>query len=223
MEALELAHEAGIVHRDLKPSNVFLHVDARGQKIPKLVDFGIAIMEGPRLTETGNMAGTAGYMAPEQMRNMKAADRRSDVFALGVMIYECLSGSLPYGGSTSMERLMNVMSGTLTPLDIVAPETPRHAVEAIHRALAQDPSQRPATVLELARALTVATAPVEAAPPTLRLSEPPMHALSAPARWRWAVWSRPAARRSSRSRGTGARSTYPSRAARPPTTPRSAP
>jgi serine/threonine-protein kinase len=184
MEALELAHEAGVVHRDLKPSNVFLHVDARGQRIPKLVDFGIAIMEGPRFTETGNMAGTAGYMAPEQMRNMKAADRRSDVFALGAMIYECLSGSLPYGGSTSVERLMNVMSGTLVPLDTMAPETPRHAVDAIHRALRQDPKERPASVLEFARALVAAPngdAAVRAIAPTILLSEPPLHALSAPA------------------------------------------
>jgi serine/threonine-protein kinase len=91
-EALQLAHDAGIVHRDIKPSNIFLHTDARGEVTPKLVDFGIARADGPRITRSGVMAGTVGYMAPEQMHDAKRADQRSDIWSLAVVVYECFAG-----------------------------------------------------------------------------------------------------------------------------------
>lgn len=147
-EALDLAHAAGVVHRDLKPSNIFLHRGSRGEVVPKLVDFGIARTEGSSLTRTGMMTGTVGYMSPEQMSDAKRADRQTDVWALGVVVYECLSGSMPFAGTTAVEVMSNVIKGNLIPLYSSAPRLPARLVTAVHRALSQEPGARPAGVAE---------------------------------------------------------------------------
>ncbi len=149
-QALEMAHGAGVIHRDLKPSNIFLHTDPLGRRVPKLVDFGIARTEGPRMTNTGAMIGTFGYMAPEQMSDTKRADRRSDVWSLAVVVYECLAGALPFAGNTPMEIATNVIAGNLAPLDRAAPWAPPPVVGAVHHALRSNPDLRPPTVAAFA-------------------------------------------------------------------------
>ncbi len=158
-QALQLAHDTGVVHRDIKPSNIFLHTGARGELVPKLVDFGIARAEGPSLTRTGSMAGTVGYMAPEQMNDAKRVDERSDVWALGVVIYECFAGSLPFRGTTAVEVIASVINGQLQPLDQVAPETPRRVVRAVHQALTLDAAQRPTSVTSFLELLGFVASP----------------------------------------------------------------
>jgi eukaryotic-like serine/threonine-protein kinase len=106
-EALDLAHAAGIVHRDLKPQNIFLAWDATGETVPKLLDFGMAKLlgESPVHTVSGTPIGTPLYMSPEQARGEKV-DHRSDVYSLGVLCHELLTGQLPFVGDTTVAVLM---------------------------------------------------------------------------------------------------------------------
>ena len=104
LAGLDHAHAAGLVHRDLKPDNVIVELDHNGTEVPRIVDFGIAVFltdeagGGGRLTETGALLGTPLYMAPEQARGDRV-DHRADLFALGVMMFEMLSGATPFDGS----------------------------------------------------------------------------------------------------------------------------
>ncbi len=111
---LEHAHEAGLVHRDLKPDNIIVEQRADGAEIPRIVDFGIAVLRdsdeafgGTRLTATGQMIGTPLYMAPEQAR-LDAVDHRADLFALGVIAYQMLAGTTPFKGSPVEVALANM-------------------------------------------------------------------------------------------------------------------
>ena len=102
---LDHAHAAGLIHRDLKPDNIIVEIGPDGTEIPRIVDFGIAILrdrdgaiEGGRLTETGQVLGTPLYMSPEQAQ-AEPFDHRVDLFALGVIVYEMLAGAPPFAGS----------------------------------------------------------------------------------------------------------------------------
>ena len=112
MDALTSAHAAGIVHRDVKPSNVFLtrvgkHVE------PKLIGFGLSKLIGHdvRITTAGMVTGTPAYMSPEQFVEPEAVDHRSDIWAMGVMWFECLTGKLPFDGRSPQEVDDRVVSG----------------------------------------------------------------------------------------------------------------
>jgi serine/threonine protein kinase len=109
LAGLEHAHDAGLVHRDLKPENVIVEVDAHGIEIPRIVDFGVALLRGEakRLTTAGLVLGTPAYMAPEHAQG-HAVDPRCDLFALGVMLYEMLGGKLPFDGNGVEVALANV-------------------------------------------------------------------------------------------------------------------
>ncbi|HWO26605.1 MAG TPA: serine/threonine-protein kinase [Kofleriaceae bacterium] len=114
LRGLEHAHEAGLVHRDLKPDNIIVEARADGAEIPRIVDFGIAVLAdqdemfgGTRLTATGQMIGTPLYMAPEQAR-LDAVDHRADLFALGVIVYQMLAGMTPFSGSPVDVALANM-------------------------------------------------------------------------------------------------------------------
>ncbi|HEX9082634.1 MAG TPA: serine/threonine-protein kinase, partial [Holophagaceae bacterium] len=98
-DGLAYAHARGVLHRDIKPSNIRVHREGAGWRA-KVMDFGVARMEGSDLTSTGTILGTFGYMAPEYIRN-GAAEARSDLFAVGVMLYEGLSGRRPFEGDTT--------------------------------------------------------------------------------------------------------------------------
>ncbi len=156
-DGLEAAHLQGIVHRDLKPHNVILSVDERGVQA-KIADFGLVKMldeEGPGMTRSGAVFGTPEYMAPEQVRDAKAVDTRADLFALGVLLYELVSGISPFQADDLVTTLMRVSGGERAPLRDVAPAAPERMVAAVEAALVVDRDARVQTVAAL-RALWVA-------------------------------------------------------------------
>lgn len=164
LEALEAAHAIGVIHRDLKPDNVFVtHV--AGKPVLKLIDFGIAKVrrEGAKnLTMAGVMMGTAEYMAPEQAYSADKADARSDVFSVGVMLYEMLAGQRPATGDDARIVALKVERGEVTPLVHVAPEVPQKLAGLVHRAMAPRPEMRFATATEMRLALEQALEGVSA-------------------------------------------------------------
>ncbi|HEX8108257.1 MAG TPA: serine/threonine-protein kinase, partial [Kofleriaceae bacterium] len=122
-EALGAAHARGIIHRDLKPSNLFLP-DRRIDQV-KVLDFGIAHKAGmTQLTRTGSMVGTPGYMAPEQARSHGAIDARADVFALGCVLFHCLTGTAPFEGDTAIAVLGKILFDEAPRVSALWPEVP---------------------------------------------------------------------------------------------------
>jgi serine/threonine-protein kinase len=149
--ALHEAHELGIVHRDLKPDNVLLTTRAGETDFAKLLDFGIAARSGSgtklhtKLTQQGMVLGTPPYMSPEQLAGAPV-DRRSDLYSLGVVLYEMLSGKLPFEAESPWEWAYHHM---MTPPRPLPSTVPRAVANVIVRALAKNAAQRPATALEL--------------------------------------------------------------------------
>jgi eukaryotic-like serine/threonine-protein kinase len=143
---LEAVHQAGVVHRDLKPENIMLVREADGI-IPKLVDFGISSAEVERahgrrrLTNPGAFVGTPWYMSPEQVGRQEA-DRRSDIYSVGVIVYEALLGEAPFDHPELMQLLQLVRAGGATPLVVHRPELGEPLSAAVARAMATDPAQR---------------------------------------------------------------------------------
>jgi serine/threonine-protein kinase len=154
--ALEEAHAKGIVHRDLKPENIFVLQTAAGEMI-KVVDFGISKIltreDGIRLTQTGTTLGTPQYMAMEQLRGAKDLDGRVDVYALGVMLYEVLSGVRPYDGFTYEEVIMKVATTVPAPLSSYRNDLPPALVELVSRAMHRDRDARIGSMTEIRRVL----------------------------------------------------------------------
>jgi eukaryotic-like serine/threonine-protein kinase len=152
--ALDLAHGAGIVHRDLKPQNIFLAWDASGETIPKLLDFGMAKLLGdsPVHTVSGTPIGTPLYMSPEQARGEKV-DQRSDVYALGVLCYELLTGHLPFVGDTTVAVLMAHIIQPAPRASETCPEVSPLLDAPLLSMLDKDPAQRPASAGEAVAAL----------------------------------------------------------------------
>ncbi len=148
---LAYAHERGIIHRDIKPSNIRLLDDGTA----KIMDFGIAKLGGTQLTKAGMMVGTIRYMSPEQVRG-RPLDGRSDVFSVGVILYELLAGERPFRGESTTEILYNIVHEEPRPLDLSAlGEAGGSLAAIISRALAKEPAER-YTAPELGRALGVA-------------------------------------------------------------------
>ena len=146
--ALEHAHFHRVVHRDLKPGNVM--ISSWGDV--KLMDFGIAQQEDlDRLTRTGMAVGTPSYMSPEQVTG-GAVDPRSDIYSLGVMLYEALTGKRPFTGANPGEVFARVVSGTHPKLHKVSRKIPKALADVIERAMAKDPARRFADATALRRA-----------------------------------------------------------------------
>jgi serine/threonine protein kinase len=147
LSALLAAHKKGIIHRDLKPDNVYLAVDQRMREEVKLLDFGVAkILEGGDeqlgLTKTGSVLGTPYYLAPEQARGGKDIDERIDIWSVGVMMYEMLTGHLPFDGDNYNEVLGKILMEDIPPLEDYAPRVPDGVVAVVDKALTKDRDQR---------------------------------------------------------------------------------
>jgi WD40 repeat protein len=156
--AMAQAHAAGVVHRDLKPENILF--DAEGRAF--VADLGLAkhydgaspgASQSVALSRTGELRGTPGYMAGEQMQDATTVGPSADVFALGAVLYECLAGRSAFQGMTMIELIGNVERGTFTPLRSLRPDVPRGLAGTIERALARDPAERHADAGALAAEL----------------------------------------------------------------------
>ena len=149
-EGLGYAHAANIIHRDVKPANVRVLEDGT----VKVMDFGIAksLQTESNLTQTGITLGTSAYLAPEQIRG-EAIDRRTDVFAMGVLAYELLAYRKPFRGEHLSTILYKILNESPEPLESLAPDAPAALVAAVNRALAKSPAERYATMEEFRRDL----------------------------------------------------------------------
>ena len=152
-EALAAAHRRGIIHRDIKPSNVFVARDEQGREVVKVFDFGVARVpsEKNKLTQDGALLGTPEYMAPEQLL-AREVDGRTDLYAVGVTLYECLAGVVPFEGNFG-EVLLKSSTEPVPPLRQRAPEVTAELAAVIERALAREPDARFTDALALAQAL----------------------------------------------------------------------
>ena len=155
-DALAAAHKHGVIHRDIKPANVFLV--ARDPSQAKLLDFGIARrlfdpQQNLRLTSASAALGTPLYMAPEQARGASDVDGRADIFALGCVLYECLTGQPPFAGQSPTAVMAKICLDESVNLARKRPETPADLLALVAQMLAKDADQRPAKADEVARAL----------------------------------------------------------------------
>ncbi|MBM2849686.1 MAG: Serine/threonine-protein kinase, partial [Anaerolineales bacterium] len=149
LDAAGYAHAQGMIHRDLKPANVMLDPNGR----PILTDFGIAkILGGSTFTASGVTVGTPTYMSPEQCSG-EPGDTRSDLYSLGVMLYECLTGQVPYQGETTVAVLLKHLNEPIPPLRETRPELPVSLERAVTKALAKNPDERFQTAGEMWEAL----------------------------------------------------------------------
>jgi eukaryotic-like serine/threonine-protein kinase len=153
-DGLAEAHDKGIVHRDIKPANLFLTRRPDGGPLIKVLDFGISKVLGDgehdvALTHTTTILGSALYMSPEQMQSAKRVDRRTDVYALGVCLFELIGGAQPYFAESFPELCAKVFTSPPASLRALRPEVPEGLEKAIERALARDPDKRWQSVVEL--------------------------------------------------------------------------
>jgi serine/threonine-protein kinase len=171
---LQHAHEAGLVHRDVKPGNLLLRDDG----VLKIADFGIArAAEATRHTQVGTLLGTAAYLAPEQIAG-EDATTASDVYSLGAVLYELLTGRPPFSFDSLAELAAQQADGVITPVGDLAQAVPAELEAAVMHALARDPKFRPASAAELGQELGGS-----AEQPTRPLPQQRI-----PARQRWWLW-----------------------------------
>lgn len=157
-KALRRAHEVGLIHRDLKPANIFLA--RQGEEIVKILDFGVAKATGTGLaadaTKTGTLIGSPHYMSPEQVRRSKTIDFRSDLWSLGVIIFQCLTGQLPFPGEELGDVLVEICTGDIPVASQLAPNLWPELDRFLERALKREPAERFQSASELARAFAAA-------------------------------------------------------------------
>lgn len=154
LAGLGAAHAEGIVHRDLKPANVMVTHPRPDRPLAKVLDFGIAkgVLDPALADEAGIVLGTPLYMAPEQALGLEV-DARADLYSAAAILYELLSGTVPFAGATPDRVLAEVVAGPRRPLGDAAPWLPPRLVEVIEAALARDPQARPASAADFAAAL----------------------------------------------------------------------
>jgi serine/threonine-protein kinase len=157
-EALAEAHVQGMVHRDLKPANLYLTTRADGTPLVKVLDFGISKVTGAGgadlgMTKTQSLMGSPLYMAPEQMRSMRQVDGRTDIWALGIIVHQLLSGEVPFQADTLPELCASILQDLPRPLREIRPDIPPGVEAAVLRCLEKEPQKRFGNVAELAAAL----------------------------------------------------------------------
>ena len=156
-DGIQAAHAVGIVHRDLKPDNLFV-IEQDGAPFVKILDFGISKFDpsqtgGLALTQAGAALGTPYYMSPEQIRGEVSLDARADIYALGVILYECAASVRPFDAETLTHLAILIHSGQPKPLSALRPDLPPAFVDLVQRAMASDREQRIQTAAELCAGL----------------------------------------------------------------------
>ncbi|MBI5033792.1 MAG: serine/threonine protein kinase [Chloroflexi bacterium] len=169
-DALAYAHHRGVIHRDVKPSNVILTTDGR----PVLSDFGIArIIDATIITNSSGSVGTPAYMSPEQGKG-DSGDERSDIYALGVVMYQLSTGHLPFDADTPYAIILKHMTAPLPPPRTLRPDLPEAIERVILKALAKNPSDRYQTAAEFASAVRAAIEPPTVPAPPIDFSPAPV-------------------------------------------------
>jgi eukaryotic-like serine/threonine-protein kinase len=176
---LQHAHDAGLVHRDVKPQNLLLRSDGT----LKLVDFGIArAAEATRLTQAGTILGTAAYLSPEQAAGEEVT-AAADVYSLGAVLYELLTGRTPYTFETLAELAYRQSHESIAPIGELAPDVPTAVEDLVMRCLARNPAYRPASAAEVARALAAADPSARGTAVTEPLPQRPARRRRLPRAW----------------------------------------
>src|SRR4029453_11431791 len=151
----QFAHDLGIVHRDLKPANIVAHEFSPGQRVYKVVDFGLANLrdtDETRLTGPHEFLGTIAYASPEQLTG-SPVDSRSDVYSLGAVVFEMLTGRVPFSGPDAMAILSAHLHSPVPRVSETIADVPAWVDIAVSRALAKSPDDRWATIADLGHAL----------------------------------------------------------------------
>ncbi|HSN99359.1 MAG TPA: SUMF1/EgtB/PvdO family nonheme iron enzyme [Candidatus Nanopelagicales bacterium] len=172
LDAMEDGHSRGVIHRDLKPDNILVVTDDSGLR-PKIVDFGIAkILEGTTYTLSGAFLGTCSYMSPEQVRHPQTADSRSDIYSLGVTLYQLVTGRVPFESPNHFSVMMAHVTDPPTPPSAHRPDLPPGLEALILEALAKDPGARPPTCAAFRERLEVVLAEHDLPSPTSLQDQP---------------------------------------------------
>jgi len=179
---LEHAHEQGMVHRDIKPNNLLVTRDAEKRPLIKVLDLGLARFTNAaaaddELTATGQVMGTPDYMAPEQARNSRSADIRSDIFSLGCTLFRALTGRVPFSGQSAVEKLMARNLEDAPPLETMMLGAPAGLSAVVAKMLARDPAARFQTPREVVQALEPFAAALLLEGSALSVSGPPSREL----------------------------------------------
>jgi serine/threonine-protein kinase len=160
LSGLSAAHQSGIIHRDLKPENIFL-VHEQEDFFPKIVDFGISRIrqsgllepDKARLTQEGNLVGTPNYMSPEQIRALPSLDHRTDIYSMGVIMYEFLTGQLPFSAPSVGQLIVKIATEDAVPADVLRPELGEDLSNLVRKAMSRRPEERFPDAAAMRRAL----------------------------------------------------------------------
>ncbi len=156
LSALSAAHQAGVVHRDLKPDNIFI-TSRNGEDFVKLLDFGVSKVASPQpgsvYTKEGAIIGTPHYMAPEQAKSAKNIDHRADIYAVGVILYELMTGKRPFVGGNANETIFKIIAEPFLSPRRLNPTISKTVEQVILKAMARDPAFRFSSALEMRQAI----------------------------------------------------------------------